>query len=266
MKRLYIVIALLLLPAINLERANAQNTVLQREVLDVVEDVRGRMEGCVEWEATKDLSLEAGVEARFKNNMRSTDRIHTFIGATYDISKHLAIGGEYILINMYDSEINGWESNRHRVNCNIEGDVKVGDVELSLRERVQMTFRTDEVKLYEKANPEAILRSRLMATYKIPKSRWSPYLLFELHNTLNTPKPMAKLEYYNGETFCYVNRLRGGVGAKYRINRNNRLDFYYYIDFDRSYDIDYKKSGVIKPVALERELRHIFGISYKFKL
>ena len=266
MRRLYIIIALLALSAAHPYRANAQGSALQREVMDVVDDVRGRMEGCVEWEATKDLSLEAGVEARFKNNMHSTDRIHTFVGASYNINKYLTVGGEYILINMYDSEIKGWDSNRHRVNINIEGDIKAGDFEFSLRERLQTTIRTDEVKLYEKANPEAILRSRLMATYKIPKSRWSPYLLFELHNTLNTPKPMAKLEYYNGETFCYINRFRGGVGAKYRINRNNRLDFYYYIDFDRTYDIDYKKSGTIKPVALERELRHIFGISYKFKL
>ena len=89
---------------------------------------------------------------------------------------------------------------------------------------------------------------------------------FELHNTLNTPKPMANYKEFDGETFCYITRYRGGVGAKYRINRNNRLDFYYYIDFDHSYDIDYHKKGELKPVKLERELRHIFGISYKFKL
>lgn len=263
MKRIHIILASLFL---SLSYATAQEFVPKREIMDVVSDVRGRMEGAIEWSVTKNLSLEAGVESRFKDNIGSIDRIHTFVGASYDINKYLTVGGEYILINMYDSAVKGWESNRHRTNLSIEGDVKVGDFEFSLRERLQATFRTDEVKLYEKANPEAILRSRFMTSYKIPNSRWSPYLLFELHNTLNTPKPMANYKEFDGETFCYITRYRGGVGAKYRINRNNRLDFYYYIDFDHSYDIDYHKEGDLKPVKLERELRHIFGISYKFKL
>ena len=168
---------------------------------------------------------------------------------------------------MYHSAVKGWESKRQRANIHAEGEFKVGDIELSLRERVQATFRTDEVNRYEKSNPEAILRSRLMAAYKIPHSRWSPYLLFELHNTLNAPKPVANFKTDKYETENYITRYRGGIGAKYRINRNNRLDFYYYIDFDRTYDINYKDNkGDIKSLMLERELRHIFGISYKFKL
>lgn len=266
MNRLYAITVILFLAIINHNTATAQNNAIEREIMDVTNDIRGRMEGVVEWDVTKDLSLEAGVEARLNNNIGSMDRIHTFAGATYEIGKHFKIGGEYILINIYDNKHHGWDSNRHRVNLNFEGEIEFGDFEFSIRERVQSTFRTGSVKLYEKANPEAILRSRLMTTYKIPHSRWSPYLLFELYNTLNTPIPMADLNDYNGETFKYITRYRGGLGAKYRIDRNNRLDFFYYIDFDRSYDIDYRKDGTIKPVKLERELRHIFGISYKFKI
>lgn len=267
MKRLYTIIALLFLSAALLNSASAQSVIPDPQIVDVVEDVRGRMEGVFEWGVTKDLSLEAGVEARFKDNIGSVDRIHTFVGATYDIGKHLKIGGEYILINMYDNEIRAWESRRHRANINVEGEVKVGDFEFSLRERVQTTFRTDSVNRYEKPNPEAILRSRFVASYKIPFSRWSPYLLFELHNTLNAPKAVANYKREPLMTENYITRYRGGVGAKYRIDRNNRLDFYYYIDFDRSYNIDYKgNKGDIKGYKLERELRHIFGISYKFKL
>ena len=267
MKRLYIIIALLCLPFALINSANAQSGVPQPGVMDVVEDVRGRMEGVIEWGVTKDLSLEAGVEARLKNNIGSMDRIHTFVGATYDLNKHIKIGGEYILINMYDSEIKGWESSRHRANINVEGEMEVGDFEFSLRERVQATFRTDSVNRYEKSNPEAILRSRLVATYKIPHSRWSPYLLFELHNTLNAPKAVANFKTDKYGVDNYVTRYRGGVGVKYRVDRDHRLDFYYYFDFDRSYNIDYKgNKGNIKGYILERELRHIFGISYKFKL
>ena len=267
MKRLYIIIALLCLPFALINSANAQSDIPKPDVADVVDDIRGRMEGVIEWGATKDLSLEAGVEARFKDDMRSTDRIHTFVGATYDINKHIKMGGEYILINTYDSEIKGWESHRHRININAEGEMEVGDFELSLRERVQTTIRTDSVNRYEKCNPEAILRSRLVATYKIPHSRWSPYLLFELHNTLNAPKVVANFKTDKYSIDNYVTRYRGGVGVKYRVDRDHRLDFYYYFDFDRSYNIDYKgNKGDLKGYVLEREIRHILGISYKFKL
>ena len=267
MRRLYTIIASLFLPLALLNSANAQSGVPQPGVMDVVEDVRGRMEGVIEWGVTKDLSLEAGVEARLKNNIGSMDRIHTFVGATYDLNKHIKIGGEYILINMYDSQIKGWESSRHRANINVESEMEVGDFEFSLRERVQATFRTDSVNRYEKSNPEAILRSRLVATYKIPHSRWSPYLLFELHNTLNAPKAVANFKTDKYSVDNYVTRYRGGVGVKYRVDRDHRLDFYYYFDFDRSYNIDYKgNKGNLKGYILEREMRHIFGISYKFKL
>lgn len=267
MKRLYFIVAALFIPFAISNTASAQSVVPDPRIEDVVEDIRGRVEGVVEWNITKDLALESGFEARFMDDMRSMDRINTFIGATYDIGKYVKVGGEYIHINLYDTETSAWNDRRHRVNLNVEGNIEFGDVELSLRERVQTTFRTDSVNRYEKCDPEAILRSRLMAVYKIPGTSWSPYILFELHNTLNAPKPVANFKTEKFETENYVTRYRGGIGAKYRINRNNRLDFYYYIDFDRSYNIDYKgNSGNIRSLVMERELRHIFGVSYKFKL
>lgn len=267
MKRLYLIIAVIFIPAILPSSASAQSAVPEPQVMDVVEDMRGRMEGVFEWGVTKDLSLEAGIEARFKDNIGSVDRIHTFVGATYDIDKHIKVGGEYILINMYDSQIKAWESRRHRANINVEGEVKAGDFEFSLRERVQTTFRTDSVNRYEKSNPEMVLRSRLVATYEIPFSRWSPYLLFELHNTLNAPKAVTNFKSEPLMVDNYITRYRAGVGAKYRADRDHRLDFYYYFDFDRNYNIDYKKgSGDMKGYVLELEVRHILGLSYKFKL
>ena len=65
----------------------------------------------------------------------------------------------------------------------------------------------------------------------------------------------------------YITRYRAGLGAKFRITRNHRLDFYYYFDYDRGYNIDYKgNKGDLKGYLQENEFRHIFGISYKFKL
>jgi opacity protein-like surface antigen len=143
----------------------------------------------------------------------------------------------------------------------------VGRFEFALRERVQTTFRTDSVNRYEKMNPEMILRSRLSAEYNIRHSKWTPYLLFELHNTLNAPAVVLNYKRDPYSIDNYTTRYRAGVGAKFKVTRNHRLDFYYYFDYDRSYNIDYKgNKGDLKSVVQENEIRHIFGISYKFKL
>lgn len=231
------------------------------------EDFRGRIEGAVEWEVVKNLSLEAGLQMRLNNNLRSVDRFQTSVGINYEVCKYFNIGADYILINIHDFEDREWNMPRHRVNANLEGNVDIGRVKLSLRERLQTTFRTDSVNRYEKADPEMILRSRLSATYNIRHSRWAPYVLFELHNTLNAPGVVNNYKKEALTTDNYITRYRAGVGVKFRANRNHRLDFYYYFDYDRSYNIDYKgNSGKLKGYLLENEMRHIFGISYKFKL
>ena len=264
MNNIYKIIALILASVAFINTAKAQ---IIEPTTVTTEDLRGRIEAAVEWSATKRLDIEAGIETRLNNNIHSVDRLHSYIGATYEINKNLNVGGDYILINIYDNALREWDKPRHRVNVNIEGNAKFGDVEFSLRERVQTTFRTDSVNRYEKPDPEIILRSRLTATYKIPHSRWSPYLLFELHNSLNAPKAVANYKQEPLAIDNYITRYRGGVGVKYRVDRDHRLDFYYYIDLDRNYNIDYRKNhGGMKSHVLEREIRHIFGISYKFKL
>ncbi|MBO7307201.1 MAG: DUF2490 domain-containing protein [Alistipes sp.] len=228
-------------------------------------DFRGRIEGAFEWEVAKDLSLEASLQMRLKNALSTVDRFQTGIGLNYEVSKYFDAGIEYLLINSH--EIGGWKRPRHRANINLEGNIKVGRVELSLRERVQTTFRTDSVNRYEKMNPEVVLRSRLSAEYNIRHSKWTPYLLFELHNTLNAPAVVANYKKDPYSVDNYITRYRAGAGVKLRLTRNHRFDFFYYFDYDRSYNIDYKgNKGDLKGYVQENECRHIFGISYKFKL
>lgn len=230
-------------------------------------DFRGRVEGSFEWEPIKNLSLEAGLQLRLKNDLGSVDCFHTSFGAEYEVCKYFSVGADYILINGYKSDKGAWDKPRHRLNVNLTGSVKIDRFKLSLRERVQTTFRTDEVNPYEKPQNEMILRSRLMGEYSIRHSKWTPYVLFELHNTLNAPEVVKNYKEYPLTYDNYITRYRAGVGTKFRITRNHRLDFYYYFDYDRGYDIDYKSNkGTLKGYYQENEFRHTFGISYKFKL
>lgn len=228
-------------------------------------DFRGRAEAAFEWEPVKNLSLEAAVQLRLKEDFATVDRIQTSVGAEYEVCKYFNVGVDYVLINGHERA--GWDKPRHRLNANLEGSVKIGRVELSLRERLQTTFRTDSVNRYEKQPAQMVLRSRLMAEFPVRHTRWTPYVLFELHNTLNAPGVVAN--YKTDEFYIdnYITRYRAGVGAKLRITRSHRLDFYYYFDYDRGYNIDYKgNKGDLKGYVQENEFRHIIGISYKFKL
>lgn len=230
-------------------------------------DFRGRVEGAFEWEVVDDLTLEAGVQLRLNNDLATVDRIQTSVGANYEVNKYFDFGADYVLINGYEADTKMWDKPRHRVNVNVRGMVKVGRVQLSLRERLQTTFRTDSVNRYEKMNPELMLRSRLMGEYGIRHSRWSPYIFFELHNTLNAPRVVDNYKMAELGIDNYIARYRLGVGAKLRLSRYHRLDFYYYFDYDRGYDIDYKgNKGTLKGYVENNEFRHTFGISYKFKL
>lgn len=228
-------------------------------------DFRGRAEAAIEWSPVKDLSLEASFQARLKEDFSTVDRLQTSVGLNYEVCKYFNLGADYVLINPH--ERGHWEQPRHRLNLNFEGVVEAGRVELSLRERLQTTFRTDSVNRFEKMNPELILRSRIEAAYNIRNSKWTPYLLFELNNTLNAPKVVENYREAELGTDNYVTRYRMGIGAKYRITRKHRLEFYYYMDYDRGYNIDYKgNKGDLKGYVKENQIRHIFGISYKFKL
>lgn len=258
MKKL-IVSALLLISFVTLSAQELTPTIVNTN------DFRGRVEGGFECKIAKDLNLEAGIEMRLKSDFQTVDRMQTSIGISYEPSKYLTVGADYILINTHEPGY--WEKPRHRANVNVEGSLKVGRFDLSLRERVQTTFRTDSVNRFEKMNPEVVLRSRLKAEYKIRHSRWTPYLMFELNNTLNAPSVVHNYKDDPYSTECFVSRYRLGVGAKFRIDRHNRLDFFYYFDYDRGYNIDYKgNKGDLKGYLQENDYRHIFGISYKFKL
>jgi hypothetical protein len=259
MKKLSLLLVLIFPALCAMAQQNPQPAVVNSN------DLRGRVEAAFEFEPIDDLSIEASVQMRLKSDLSSVDRFQTSLGVNYEVCKYFSLGADYVLINAHDP--GSWDKPRHRANINLEGSIKAGRFEFSLRERVQTTFRTDSVNRFEKMNPEMVLRSRLSAEYNIRHSKWTPYLLFELHNTLNAPAVVAnyKRDPYSIDNF--ITRYRAGVGVKFRATRNHRFDFYYYFDYDRSYNIDYKaNAGSLKGYVQENECRHIFGITYKFKL
>ena len=258
--------------------------------VDKGDDLQARVRASIEIPIFKTLSVEVGEQVRFKDTFGQVDKFVTSVGLGYKPWRFLKFGVDYSFVNeqKFDTEILTDDSgaeyakdvkswlNFHRVNVDVTGSVRFGQVKLSLRERVRFNFRTDDPIKYEHADPFITLRSRLKVAYDLRNSRWEPYVFGELYNTLNALRPVRNyLNPNSGATWKdsgskydnYINRIRLAAGTEFKINNYNRLDFYYMCHFNTSYEARYKNNkGDLKDWRQEKGIAHVIGIDYKFKL
>ena len=241
--------------------AHAQSLPLTETSTD---DIQARFSGALEIPLGRKFALQWSEEVRLNNNWGAVDKVLSGLGVEYEPLKYLKAGVEYVFVNDNDLE-DGWGI-KHRLNVDVTGSYDIGRFELSLRERVRFQFRSDSTNRYEKPDPFITLRSRLKAAYDIRHSHWKPYVFAELYTTLNAPGPVG--DYRTDALYRdnYINRIRLGLGAKYKINNHNRLDFYYMAHFIRDFRARYTRGGEMKEWSLMKECCHVFGIDYKFKL
>lgn len=200
-------------------------------------------------------SFNHGLSLTLEEEIRSapTHRSHTTIGLGYNPIQYLSLSAAYVL-KLYGDQ--GWADVnkflRHRVNLDVTGQVSLGQWKLSLRERLMMDARADEIDLSEKNRVDYVLRSRLQAAYAIPNQPLSIVGKMEVFNTLN-----AK---YFGQ---YINELRPEIGLQWKVNKHNTLGLAYRYNYIYSRSIDMLNSG---KVALEHEYKHkhVILLTYKF--
>ena len=98
-------------------------------------------------------SFNHGLSLTFEEEIRSAPahRSHTTISLGYAPIKYLSLSAAYVL-KLYGNQ--GWSDVnkflRHRVNLDVTGQVSFGQWKLSLRERLMMDARADEINLLEK--------------------------------------------------------------------------------------------------------------------
>ena len=200
-------------------------------------------------------SFDHGLSLTLEEEIRSapTHRSHTTIGLGYNPIQYLSLSAAYVL-KLYGDQ--GWADVnkflRHRVNLDVTGQVSLGQWKLSLRERLMMDARADEIDLREKNRVDYVLRSRLQAAYAIPNQPLSIVGKMEVFNTLN-----AK---YFGQ---YINELRPEIGLQWKVNKHHTLSLAYRYNYIYSRSIDMLNSG---KVALEHEYKHkhVILLTYKF--
>ncbi|MBR5962988.1 MAG: DUF2490 domain-containing protein [Bacteroidaceae bacterium] len=186
------------------------------------------------------LKVDAGYLFIYKNNPSETNIKYT----TEDIPKHMNVDDAY------------WGA-RHRSFASATASTKVGRIKLSLRERYQYTYTApascNRTRYYynplsilfpdleewylitdtsdpdcsymvdaKKAKSDQKLRSRLAASYDIPKCKFEPFAEVEAFNDIDTQFSLAKMRYT--------------VGTDYKINKHSKLSAYY--RYQVSYDGD----------------------------
>ena len=193
--------------------------------------------------------------------------------------------GVAALIAPYSSANSAFKSVRHRLMLDASYTYRFGDWQLSLKERLQATYRTGDMNEYQNPRTALTLKSRLKVQYKGLR-RLTPYAYLELRNTLNAPVISAYYNESTGEYFtsegsltgdagwflegfsgAYVNRVRGCLGAEYRLDRRSRLEAYLLLDRISDKQVDANAEGT-KLKSYTRETGFVgwinIGYSYSF--
>ena len=246
-------------------------------------DYGGRVSVGFDKKIVKGLHLSLEEEIRIDNNFTSFNRFHTTVALHYKVLPYLKVGVGYALINPYSSNNNAFKNARHRLMFDATGTLKFGLWQLSLKERFQITHRTGDFNIYQNPANLMALKSRLTLKYK-GLQRWTPYAYIELRNTLNAPVVNALYNstynvymtttgsitgeagwFLDGFSGCYVNRLRGSLGAEYKIDRRNSLNFYILLDHVSDKVVDANASGTkLKSYTREQGFAAHLGAAYEY--
>lgn len=215
------------------------------------------------------LSISLEEEARLMSNCTRFDKLYSTLTLSYAPCKWFKLAPEYSLIANYGSK-NDW-SLRHRVALNLTGKLPVGQWEFSLRERPQVSIRTDSLNVHEKLKAAFVLRSRAQVQYSFFNVPLKLYAFVEMTNTLNTPETFTGLTGKDSGEITFklknhISKMRYSVGAQYRFDKNNYLELYYRLDDGVDYDIHITRNkGYLRDITKESYVNHILGVAYKYR-
>jgi len=237
---------------------------------DLETDFGGRMSVTFDKKIKKGVHLKLDGEARFKDNFGTFGRYDLGVGMTYKISDLFKVGGGYIFINRLNSS-NEWKT-RHRVYGDAVLTLRSGDWRFSLKERLQLTHR-DVNNKYQNVPNSLSLKSRIKVAYK-GFYDITPYGYVELRNVFNDPSCSATWstssssysDYsFTGYNDVYINRVRGVLGAEWKLNKQHSFDFFLMSDYCYDKEIDTNAEGTkLKSLTYDQNFNVGIGIGYEF--
>lgn len=234
-------------------------------------DFGARVNVSVNKKIVKGLHVEADGEFRLSNNFTSLGRFQFGLGVSYKISKVFKVGVGYQFIEKMNSS-QEWKP-RHRFYADAGVTLRAGYWHFSLKERLQLTHRNVN-NLYQ-SNPNSLmLKSRFKVSYN-GFARVTPYGYVEVRNVFNDPACSATWnsssqsysDYtFKGYTDAYLNRVRGSLGAEWKLSKHHALDFYVLGDYCYDKNIDTNAEGTkLKSLTYDRAFNTAICIGYQFK-
>ena len=226
---------------------------------------------------TLDKKLAKGVHLQLEGEARTTDnftdigRYDVTLGMTYKLNDIFKFGLGYMMIEKKSSS--GVWKMRHRIYADAKATIHAGDWNFSLKERLQLTHKDVNAAKHQTTPNSLALKSRLQATYK-GFAQWEPYCYIELRNVFNDPACSATWssasqsfgDYeFLGYTHAYLNRIRGSVGAEWKLDMHNSFDFYILTDYCKDKETDTVGEGTrLKSLSWNQTFYGAVCLGYKF--
>ena len=242
----------------------------QGTVNDLETDFGARVGVSADKKIMKGLHVVADAEFRLSDNFSTLGRYNLGLGVSYKISPVFKVGAGYQFIEKMNSS-SEWNP-RHRFYADASATLRAGDWRFSLKERLQLTHR-DVNNIYQN-NPNSLaLKSRFKISYK-GFSDVTPYGYVEVRNVFNDPAcsatwsttSQAYSDYsFLGYTDAYVNRIRGSLGAEWKISKQHALDFYLLGDYCYDKEVDTNAAGTkLKSLTYDQAFKMAFCVGYQF--
>lgn len=251
---------------------------------DDTPNFNARISAEADYKIIKTLHIFASEEIRL-GGKEIMARSYTAAGFSYKFNQYLKAAVSYTAIAVNRGEaadedveaaVRSYEW-RHRISGDITGSVQLGQWRLSLRERIQGTYKNRELNNFQQPQTGWVLRSRLKASCRFRTVPLEPYAYFEPRLLLNGAK-WSKDGYtqnygdaeFLGHKDVYFNRLRGAIGLNWKLNSSHSLDLYCLYDHLYDKDIDARKEGSSKGPGLKAGIVKTtdylvsIGAGYKF--
>ncbi len=161
------------------------------------------------------VSVWGELGQRFRNNSLQYDRSFVTVGASYSASEYLKTGGGLRFLVASDKE--GMMSPKYRIHADATGSYAFGDVEVSMRMRVQYGF--EEFLYFTNVWDNVFAgRTRLKADYHVYGTR------------INLFASMEPWGLFNNLDGRYFKKIRYSAGATYSLNFDSELSLRYILE------------------------------------
>lgn len=225
-------------------------------------------EANIEKKLNRDLTLDAGVELRTRDDVGELDRWSAGVGLSYKLTDWLKAALSYTLLDDNNHKVNSsgkkysdYWGQRHRVSVSLTFSKTIGNLSISLRERWQYTYRpettadrywnyTDEDD--DRYYGEPVVKSGITETHTYRgkgSNKWRRRMQLKYKLT-KTWRPYINAESVVGDSG--FDKMRYSLGTEIRFTKQHWLDVKYLYQHSFSDDDDEGN-------------RHVIGLGYTYK-